>query len=74
MARGDGRVYSRSGSPWLWISYYCRGRENRRLHQSSRTRKGYARYLLRLSIDENTWPAVQVGSKSGRVLRTIFRR
>lgn len=29
MARGDGRIYRRSGSPFLWISYYWRGEEQR---------------------------------------------
>ena len=50
MARGDGRVYSRSGSPWLWISYYCRGRENR--ESAKTTDREEAEKLLRRRIKQ----------------------
>ena len=32
--RGDGRIFQQKGSPYLWIAYYCRGKEHR---ESART-------------------------------------
>lgn len=33
--RGDGRIFQQKGSPYLWIAYYCRGKEHRELSKST---------------------------------------
>ena len=48
--RGQGRIFTRANSPYLWISYYVRGREYR--ESSHSTEKKDAERLLRHRLSE----------------------
>lgn len=48
--RGQGRIFTRANSPYLWISYYVRGREYR--ESSHSTEKKDAERLLRHRLRE----------------------
>ena len=37
MSRGQGRVFERKGSPYLWVAYYSHGREEREVARHVRT-------------------------------------
>src|SRR5262249_1532369 len=50
MARGDGRVYTQSASPFFWIGYYYNGKECREL---ARYRTGKNRGEKILANEEN---------------------
>src|SRR5438309_2156873 len=48
--RGDGRIFEQKGSPYLWLAYYCRGKEHR---ESARTTdRDVAARLLRRRLKE----------------------
>lgn len=57
--RGDGRIFRQKGSPYLWISYYCRGKEHRESAKS--TDREIAVKLLRRRLKEVG--ADQVGAR-----------
>jgi integrase len=48
--RGDGRIFSQPGSRFLYISYYCRGKEHRESSKSADPK--VAEKLLRLRLKE----------------------
>ena len=53
--RGDGRIFSRKGSAFLWIAYYCRGKEHRESTGTSdpeKARKFLKRRLRQVGADK----------------------
>src|SRR5262245_18025889 len=56
MARGEGRVYTQSASPYFWVGYYHNGKECREL---ARYLKGKNRGEKIQAIEENRAAAEQ---------------